>query len=82
MSSFATRDKVTIFVALMDEGTEVWRPVTAERIFDDRYLLVGICDTDVETWQFPPGSMVRCERRRFAGGEWALVAVELVPGGG
>lgn len=35
-------------------------------------------DPEGEAWQFPPGSLVRCERRDFAGVP-ALVAVELKP---
>ena len=78
MPSSTVQDKTTIFVALMDEGTNVWRSVAAERVSDGRYLIVGVCDTADETWQFSPGSIVRCEQREFPGGEWRLAAVELV----
>jgi hypothetical protein len=82
MTMPSASNRTTIFVALMDEGTDVWRPVEAERISDDRYLLVGVCDTEDEVWQFSPGSVVRCEVHKFAGGESGLAAVELVASAG
>jgi hypothetical protein len=78
MAAFTVSNRTTIFVALVDEGTEAWRPVAAERLSEDKYLIVGVCDTDDEVWQFSPGSVVRCELREFACGEFALAAVELV----
>jgi hypothetical protein len=30
-----------IYVSLLDEGTDVWRPVAAEHIRDDIYRIVG-----------------------------------------
>ena len=82
MAASTVPNRTTIFVALVDDGTEVWRPVAAERISDDRYLIVGVCDTEDEVWQFSPGSVVRCELRESAGGESALAAVELVASAG
>lgn len=68
----------TIYVALLDEGTSVWRPVKAQRIGEDMYRIVSEnLDPDDEHWQFPPGTVMRCEVRRLSGGE-SLVAVELM----
>jgi len=51
-----------IFVRLMDEAVDVWRPVHAERLDGDRYrILKQDYDRDVETWQFEPGDRVVCE---------------------
>jgi hypothetical protein len=65
----------TIYVALLDENVDVWRPVTAQRE-DDNYRIVGPVP-DSETWSFGPGSLVRCEQRELSDGI-ALVAVESV----
>jgi hypothetical protein len=66
-----------IYVALLDEGTSVWRPVTATE------LTVGVFRISAsehqpadERWQFGPGESVRCEERRLPSGEVALVAVD------
>ena len=65
----------TIYVYLLDEGTDVWRPVEAEQIAGDRYRITGTnLDPDDERWQFQTGDIVRCERRKLSGGE-CLVAV-------
>lgn len=52
----------TIFVALLDEGVNVWRPVEAEHLGDGVYLIVDQpYDSDVEKWKFKPGERVRTE---------------------
>jgi hypothetical protein len=52
----------TIFVALLDEGVDVWRPVQAEHLHDDNYrIVVQPYDREHESWQFGPGDVVRCE---------------------
>jgi hypothetical protein len=71
----ATQSTATIYVALLDEGTDVWRPVEARKQNDGSYLIVSTNDApDDERWQFPTGSVVRCETRKLSGGEH-LVAV-------
>jgi hypothetical protein len=48
-----------IFVRLVDEGVDVWRPVRAVRIHDDIYRIVEQpYDRELETWQFAPGEDV------------------------
>jgi hypothetical protein len=66
-------ERCTVYVYLLDEGTDVWRPVTAERVGSDRFRLSGPLPRG-ETWQFPPGEVVRCEQRVLSGGP-VLVAV-------
>jgi hypothetical protein len=63
----------TVYVYLLDEGTDVWRPVAAEPLGLDLYRLEGTVPAD-ESWQFQPGAVVRCQERRFAEGP-RLVAV-------
>jgi hypothetical protein len=64
----------TVYVALRDEGVDVWRPVEAERISESVYRLANVSVPDAEEWEFSPGSTVQCELRELSDGR-ALVAV-------
>jgi hypothetical protein len=64
----------TIYMPLLNEGTEAWRPVEASRIAEGTYRIEGQVP-DGEEWAFPPGASVRCELKTFTGGEPALVAI-------
>jgi hypothetical protein len=66
-----------IYVALLGEGTEVWRPVNAQPIGNDVFLLQGQIPNG-ESWEFSPGTQVRCKEHIFASGELGLVAVEAI----
>jgi hypothetical protein len=51
-----------IYVALLNEGVDVWRPVQAERLSDNTYrILSQPYDQSAESWQFEPGDVVLCE---------------------
>lgn len=63
----------TILMALLNEGTDVWRPVQAERLSDGRYKILGSVPED-ENWEFAPGSVVHVRQKQFSQGT-ALVAV-------
>ena len=68
--------KMRIYISLVDEGLDVWRPVDADKIDQDTYLIPA--DTRIpksEEWQFQPGTRVRCEIMNLSGGK-ALVAVK------
>jgi hypothetical protein len=53
----------TIYVALLDEGIDVWRPVEAQRLSPDTWLIVEQdYDADVERWEFEAGPAVRCRK--------------------
>lgn len=67
----------TIYVALLNEGTDCWRPVEASLQGDGLYLLSGSIP-ELEEWEFSPGATVRCEEKKFADGEVGLVAVKQV----
>ena len=69
----------TVFVRLLDEGTDVVRPVQAERVVSANFRLIEPTDYDpqYETWEFPPACIVRCEARKIDG-ETLMVAVERV----
>jgi hypothetical protein len=51
-----------IFVSLLDEGVDVWRPVRAVHLHGNVYRIADQSyDNEVETWQFVPGDEVFCE---------------------
>jgi hypothetical protein len=66
-----------IYVALLHEGTSVWRAVEATALSGELYRIGPRRPPRGEVWEFGPGATVRCERRNFSGG-LALVAIELV----
>jgi hypothetical protein len=68
----------TIYIELLDEGVQVWRPVEAERRQDGLYRILSKPPDETEAWKFPPGSVVRCEEKAFSGGAKGLVAQERI----
>lgn len=45
-----------IFVRLLDEDVDVWRPVLARHVGADRYVIVEQpYDRGLERWEFEPG---------------------------
>ncbi len=69
-----------IYVALLDEGTDVWRPVPAHPVGDGIYILLRPDDYDAEDerWEFPPGSVVKCEQRNTRDGPILAAARKVV----
>jgi hypothetical protein len=65
---------VTIMVPLVDASGQVWRPVEAEVLPGDQYLIVSGNYDSNERLAFNIGQVVRCEERTI-GGERCLVAV-------
>lgn len=55
-------DQVVVYVPLLNEGTDVVRPVTSVRLGPDVYQLhvPDEYDPDLEEWEYPPGSTVQC----------------------
>jgi hypothetical protein len=66
-------EPATIHIALLGEGTEVWRPVQAEPIGPELYFVLGPIPED-EEWAFPPGSLVRCVMRELSGDRGRVAA--------
>jgi hypothetical protein len=67
----------TIYVPLLDEGTTCCRPVDAESISDCTFrILSENLEPEDEKWEFPSGSIVRCEEREDEEGR-ILIAVAL-----
>ncbi len=67
-----------IFVRLLEEGTDVWRPTQAESLGDScfRVLAPPGYDAEDESWEFVPGSIVVC-RSEVRWGEAVLIADRL-----
>jgi hypothetical protein len=67
-----------VYVRLLGEGVDVWRPTPARYIDGVHYVLLAPDDYDSisETWEFPPGSRVRVEMRELDSGP-VMVAVSL-----
>ena len=63
----------TVYVALLDEATDEWRPVEAEHVQGDEYVLYGPIPDD-EAWEFQPGDVVHCRERTSSTGTAALGA--------
>lgn len=77
-SSVPPSPRERIYVRLLDEGVNVWRPVEAERLTNDTLRLIAAQPKDdaIEQWEFAPGDAVRCRLIELSGGK-VLVAVEL-----
>lgn len=68
-----------IYVALLNEGTDAWRPVEAIHEKDDIFTIVSENESGGdEEWQFVTRDRVRCEQKIFSDGTPALVAVSKV----
>jgi hypothetical protein len=61
------RPATLIYVALLGEDVDVYRPVQAELRPDGTYELLGEVPDD-EQWEFVPGTVVRTERKALSEG--------------
>ena len=73
----------TIYIRLLDEGTEVFRRTEAEELDNGLFKLLPApgYDPDDEHWEFTPGSVVRGMIQKLEG-EAVLVAVSVNYDGG
>jgi hypothetical protein len=67
--------ETVIYMPLVEEGTDCWRPVRAVRIAEDIFEIIDQIPSD-ESWKFAPASRVRCRNRIFGGDGEALEAFE------
>ena len=66
---------MTIYVALVGECTDAWRPVEADWVSGDVYRISAQpYDREDERWEFEPGEEVHCQGKRLSTGT-VLVAV-------
>jgi|ERR1700722_4297946 len=61
-----------IYMPLLGEGTECWRPVRAVPVSDDIFEVIDRIPEN-ESWAFAPFSRVCCRDRVFADGQAGLV---------
>jgi hypothetical protein len=68
----------TVFVRLLDEGTDVVRPTSVLPLGDGSFQLLPTSDYDpeIETWEFLPGSKVQLERTARNGGPILLAVAK------
>lgn len=72
----SSTETVTVFVRLLEEGVDVWRPVPARRLSEATYQLSDTPAPEDETWSFQPGDIVVAEHKPVGGVASAdLVAV-------
>jgi hypothetical protein len=68
-----------IYVYLLDEGTDVLRPIEAEYVQEKIYKIIFKNDSKKnEKWEFSTGDYVRCEEKIFQENQKGLVAVEKI----
>jgi hypothetical protein len=67
---------ITLYVRLLDEGTNCWRPTQAELVKEGIYRLLPTTNynPDDESWEFLPGTLVRCQTLMLSEGS-KIVAV-------
>jgi hypothetical protein len=78
VSAVKTKDHhVTIYVRLLNEGTEITRPTEAVALPNGLFKLLPTPDYDPkdEVWEFPPSSVVSGEFQEWSSGE-ILVAIK------
>jgi len=67
-----------IYIRLLDEGTEVARPADAEELGHGLFRILPTAEYDPEDehWEFPPETIVACEKRADDSGAEFLLAVK------
>ena len=68
----------SIFMPLLDEGVDVWRPVDGVRLADSTSRILGPMPNQ-ERWAFEPGTIVNCEWKTFADGVGGMTAISAAP---
>lgn len=69
--------KEQIYIYLLNEGTDVWRPVDAELIEENIYKILSKNTDSSEEWQFSTNDIVECEDKIFQNGDKGLIAVRM-----
>ncbi|MBX3329141.1 MAG: hypothetical protein KF722_01975 [Nitrospira sp.] len=53
---------IQIYVGLLNEAVQVWRPVLAQHLHTNVYHIISQpYDREIDSWQFEPGDDVVCE---------------------
>ena len=56
-----------IYMPLLDEGIDVWRPVDAERIGPKIFRVIGPVP-EGEAWAFQTGEIIHCQEKQLSDG--------------
>lgn len=67
----------TVYVRLLDEGTDVWRPVSARELGNGVYELSAEPAPEFEHWEFGPGRVVASEKRNLSSGTTIVAVAEV-----
>jgi len=71
----SSTDAAIVYVRLLDEGTDVWRPVEAQRVGSTTYRLSDTPAPEDEVWSFQPGDIVVVELQDAADDHLMAVAL-------
>jgi hypothetical protein len=66
-----------VYVALLAEGVDCWRPATTETLGVGRCPLTGSVPEE-EVWEFRPGEIVMCRERTFQNGVKGICDIDSV----
>jgi len=75
------KESVAIYVYLLSEGTDSWRPVQAIQLESDIYSIIDEnTNLEDEQWQFNRGDVVRCKHTTLHNTTYleCIVAVEKI----
>ncbi len=67
--------ETVIYMPLLGEGTDCWRPVRAVQVAQDLFEVVDQISPG-ESWAFAPRSRLRCRKHAFSIGDFGLIAFE------
>lgn len=72
-----------VYVPLLGEGVDVWRPVPAmPMVIDGQQAFILLrpagYDTADEDWEYLPGMIVRCYQKNRDGDSWLVAANQVV----
>ncbi len=73
--------KETIYIPLLNEGTDVSRPALGLQVGQETFLVVltKTYNSEDEEWEFPPGSVVTCRKEIKPDGEFLFAVSRVDP---
>ena len=66
---------MTVYVELLNEGTDCWRPVEANDLGRGLFQIIS-SQPENEDWQFKPGDVIECRKKQLQD-VFCLVAYKL-----
>lgn len=70
-ASYTKRKKTIVYIPLLNEGTPTFRPTNGIEMGDDYYKVLPTknYNPEDEEWEFPPGTVVKCQKEIREGQE-------------